>query len=510
MILTMWGFGASFRKEAGASSFPSAKSSSPTKRRRRGNGITKASSIPARDNPRNRSHNNPNQLPNQHPYDHYTTGTRDFVSTPVSMALSDETVSISDTHLGIEVSLDDGNTFTAYPPPLSYEDYLGTCRKVYRSQFSINYAVIDNKATWKKVDDHIPQPNNKKHEVPLFGRGLFMNDDIMFDDATFLLQSYVAKEEQASLEREMKLLKLECKALEQDSSGIRIPEKALSDTWDIDLLLKERLALSLTPNKVDELQKKRGRCWTIQIRNQKSRDALCAQLGYNISADTKRRSGNNDTRRLTLTPNNCRESHNLRQLTIQAPVTDKIAIAIFVTRDTGKAWGHVPDRLFQRLKKERIGLNSIEYLSSGPGGSYFCELSSGHTWWGSSDIDFLRLVNEWKVARVAFGATRHYGSETAHSWIMVGRDGRVAWKNIPARLHNKLELRLVNNPTLAEITLGPEDSYFVRFLDGSVDYCLPATISSVCESIERDGGKITNVILREDSSHDFVIRHAER
>ena len=237
---------------------------------------------------------------------------------------------------------------------------------------------------------------------------------------------------------------------------------------------------------------------------------LFRSLGYNISADTKRRSGNNDTRRLTLTPNNCRESHNLRQLTIQAPVTDKIAIAIFVTRDTGKAWGHVPDRLFQRLKKERIGLNSIEYLSSGPGGSYFCELSSGHTWWGSSDIDFLRLVNEWKVARVAFGATRHYGSETAHSWIMVGRDGRVAWKNIPARLHNKLELRLVNNPTLAEITLGPEDSYFVRFLDGSVDYCLPATISSVCESIERDGGKITNVILREDSSHDFVIRHAER
>jgi hypothetical protein len=40
----------------------------------------------------------------------------------------------------------------------------------------------------------------------------------------------------------------------------------------------------------------------------------------------------------------------------------------------------------------------------------------------------------------------------------------------------------------------PGDLYFVRFLDGSVDYCLPAEVAQVCEYVEKNGG--TRYILR--------------
>jgi hypothetical protein len=59
----------------------------------------------------------------------------------------------------------------------------------------------------------------------------------------------------------------------------------------------------------------------------------------------------------------------------------------------------------------------------------------------------------------------------------------------------------------AEVSLGPGGSYFIRFLDGTVDYCLPAEIAEVCEDIERRGGEITNITLHPEISHDFVIRH---
>lgn len=510
MILTMWGFGTSSRKEAvdSGSSKTSTKNATPTKKGKRGNTALKVSTS-----------TRPSRSSGKEDYRQYGTSRHcEVVPSPVSFALSDETMSISDTQLGIEVSLDSGSAMAFLPSPLSFEDYLGPSRKVYRSQFSTNFEAIAKLGNRKQGNSPDLQTNNK-HRVPLFGRGGIVCDDMTFEDIVFLLQSHVVKDEQSSLEEEMKRLDFEVEALEadrmeleQDLLGIRIPKKLVADRWDIDLLLKGQQQQSqLTAEEIDELRRRRGRCWTIQIQNKKSRDSLCSQLGYVPTSDTggTRKIKNNKANLLSLTPANCRESHNVRQLIVQARTREKIATAIFVTRDTENSWGHVPARLFRRLKKEGIDLHSIDYLSTGPGGAYFCELSTGHTWWGSSDPDFIRLVMEWKVSRVAFGASRDYGGETLHSWIIVGRDGRVAWKNIPARLHNKLEFRLADNVTLAEVTLGPEGAYFVRFLDGTVDYCLPAKISSSCESIERDGGKITNVILRVDSSQDFVIRHTE-
>jgi hypothetical protein len=63
-------------------------------------------------------------------------------------------------------------------------------------------------------------------------------------------------------------------------------------------------------------------------------------------------------------------------------------------------------------------------------------------------------------------------------------------------------------PAPAEVSLGTVGSYFIRFLDGSGDYCLPAIVADTCESIEKGGGTITNIAMHGDS-RDFIIRHTE-
>jgi hypothetical protein len=59
------------------------------------------------------------------------------------------------------------------------------------------------------------------------------------------------------------------------------------------------------------------------------------------------------------------------------------------------------------------------------------------------------------------------------------------------------------------VSLGPGSSYFIRFLDDTIDYCLPAEIAQACELIERQGGRITDIALHPEISHDFMIRHTE-
>lgn len=516
MLLTMWGFGLSPRKESNDSGYilPTKNSSHNSRSESRNEGNMPKG---AKKNSSSRSRDVNETYGSRRMKSYGSNKDCEIVASPVSLALSDESMSISDTHLGFEVSLDLGSASAPQPPPVSYEEYLAASKKVFRSQFSTNFAAISKSSHKRKENVGIQATST--HRVSLCGIGAG-NDDVTFEDMAFLLQSHMVKDEVTSLHEEIKKLdweveKIDAERMEMEHSllGIKIPEKTTTNSlWDIDLLLKEQNQQSLTTEEVLELQRKRGRCWTIQIQNPKAREALCSQLGHVVRGDGGGRhnpSNSISSSRLVLTPANCRECHNLRQLIVLAPVNENIAASIFVARDNAKAWGHVPGRLFKRLRKEGMNMGNIEYLSTGPGGAYFCEMSSGHTWWGSSDIEFVRLAKEWKVARVAFGVTRQFGAEICHSWIVVARDGRVAWKNIPARLHNKLELRLADNAAPAELTLGPEDSYFVRFLDGSVDYCLPATISNVCESIERDGGRITNVILRSESSHDYVIRHSE-
>ena len=156
------------------------------------------------------------------------------------------------------------------------------------------------------------------------------------------------------------------------------------------------------------------------------------------------------------------------------------------------------------------------YLSTGPNGYYFAEFRSGECWWGCAgeDKEFYEILKQWEIYRVVFGSTVTHttpdGREIiTNSWIILARDGRAAWKNLPSRLHHTLENRLANSAAPAEISLGSGESYYVRFLDGTVDYCLPAEVASVCEHIQRKGGTITDMAMNPEVSHEFMVRHTE-
>jgi hypothetical protein len=139
-------------------------------------------------------------------------------------------------------------------------------------------------------------------------------------------------------------------------------------------------------------------------------------------------------------------------------------------------------------------------------------------WWGSAfadDKDFHQILKTWDIYKVVFGPlTTLEDADTGtvrfvNSWIILGRDGRAAWKNIPRRLQTRLESRLANWAAIAEVSLGPGGSYFCRYLDGSIDYCVSSPVANACEYIERNGGMITEISLHPEISTDFLIRHTE-
>jgi hypothetical protein len=222
-----------------------------------------------------------------------------------------------------------------------------------------------------------------------------------------------------------------------------------------------------------------------------------------------------------LGPDNCTEGgagEKIRHVAIVGGRANDTAFFVSRDRDKSSTWGYLPPQLFQRMK--RAGFDArydLMYLSTGPQGCYYAEFRSGDCWWGNAlkdDKNFHMIVKNWDVYRVAFGPIVTYKDDdghrwTANSWIILGRDGRAAWKNLPSRLHQKLESRLVDWPAPAEVMLGSDDSYFIRFLDGTIDYCLPAEVASVCDYIESRGGRITDMALHPEVSQDFVIRHTK-
>ena len=148
-------------------------------------------------------------------------------------------------------------------------------------------------------------------------------------------------------------------------------------------------------------------------------------------------------------------------------------------------------------------------------GSYYAELLTGECWWGISqqDKEFHQAMNDLDVCRVAFGVfpISHDKSGnvlTSTSWIIIGKDGRCVWKNLPSRLHNLLLCRTPDKASPCDISLGKEGSYFVRFLDGKTHYCLPAALAAECENLETRGGQVTYIAFNPES-YDYIIRYTE-
>jgi len=208
---------------------------------------------------------------------------------------------------------------------------------------------------------------------------------------------------------------------------------------------------------------------------------------------------------------------------------NKAGTSYFLKLDGGKSYlhGSLPSNLMNRHSREEKELNSIRYLSTGSmlhgsssiesdgGGErcYYLEFDSGECWWnvpssqGEHDRDLQQIFSEVDVHRVAFGSWRSEIIDASASWIVIAKDGAVFYRNIPQGLHDTLTARDAEESHAApcEVSLGVSGSYFIRFLDGSVDYNLPIFAADAFEKLESQGLLIRHVSLHVDTP-DCIMR----
>lgn len=428
------------------------------------------------------------------------------------------------------------------PPPsppktlVSFHRELQVQEKVHRAQFNVTQwpALTKNNGSDPRKNSTTPivgaPPNAKtgRHRVKLAGGEDLSEAQLSFQDMVFLLKNHQVVDEATCIETEIKLLNSELDALKEDRAhleamSLQLPEdptKKPSD-WEKQRLLAGR---RITQAQRKLLQAKRGTSLTISMKNGTIAKALAESLGAKKMELNDYTADDRPHKVLHLSTQNCRDGG--AGTTVQNVCLsreDNEEPSFFVSHDHGKGScvGRLPARLFRRMKDNGMDPNdaasNLVFLASGPMDYYFAEFRSGEVWWGSppSDESYQTLCNEWDVYRVAFGPVSHLFNGTSDSkehvstsWIILSRDGRVAWKNIPTSLHYLLASRLADEAAVEEVSLGSGGSYFVRFLDGTVDYCLPAHMGSVCQKLEQDGASLTGVSLHPDLPHDFVVRSA--
>ncbi len=255
------------------------------------------------------------------------------------------------------------------------------------------------------------------------------------------------------------------------------------------------------------LQRRRGFCFHASFDDPESRDMFTKICG-----------GNRHDKAVHPLLQNCNEPFYVEKVAASAAAVRHIAItrgaignSFFVSKDDGRAyWDEgLPNRLINRLEDEKISSNNngaIRYLVCGPKQSYYAQLVSGQSLWSISTVDeeFRNVMDTFEVQRVAFGPFT-----TGPSWIIIGQNGKVAWRNLPCRLDMLLSKRTSSMSAPCEVSLGEYGSYFIRFLDGEIDYCLPAHIAASCQEILDQGADITNIALHPETSEAFIIRHTQ-
>ena len=195
-----------------------------------------------------------------------------------------------------------------------------------------------------------------------------------------------------------------------------------------------------------------------------------------------------------------------------------LSTSCFLSFDSGKCYhrGKLPSNLLARLFREKRDSKQLSYLSTGPsylvgngqrGRCYYAEFKDGEAWWGVNDDGELGgILQEVDVHRVAFGRS---SSEEKASWVVVAKDGTCKWRNVPDGLHEALTRanESAGAPCPCEFSLGMGGSYFVRFLDGSIDFALPAFVADVIDELESDGQLIRQVCMHV-GTYDVIIRYS--
>lgn len=425
-------------------------------------------------------------------------------------------------------------------PVLSLADHVLQRCKIHTAQFSVFFPVASTDTSNPSLPASL-EKNRRRHRVQLGGRRSQM-DHLSYKEVLHMLQRFSPVDEVTAVRTELEKTKKEIEALEEDKEALEkhalILKQAAGSAdngsnpsatdWDIHRLLSHNKQ-KLSSKERSEFERRRGRCLTLIFHNPRGEEAFLSKCGskqtgrsrlsLHKSSSSNKRKGSGNLAVTTLEPHNCRQGGagaTVRHVSIMP------GQSFFLSRDSGSSytWGRLPNMLIRRMKNEGLDpakcSGDLLYLSTGPCGYYYAEFRSGECWWGCAgeDQDFYDILQKWDVYRVVFGSTNTFQDDNGNdiilnSWIILGRDGRAAWKNLPSRLHQTLESRLANMAAPAEVSLGSGDSYYVRFLDGSMDYCLPSQIASVCEHVQHSGGTVTDVALHPEVSHEFVVRHTE-
>lgn len=418
---------------------------------------------------------------------------------------------------------------------VSFQRELISREKVNRAQFNVNQwpALSGKKNGFEKIATppvvgSPPNARTGRHRVKLSGGEERKKDDLSYEDMLFLLKNQEVTNEATCIEMEINQLNAELDALREDRAhleamSLQIPEdpQTKAADWEKHRLLAGR---RITQAQRKMLQENRGTELTICMKNNTTAKALAESLGAKRAVLSDYTADERPHKVLHLSPQNCRDggaATTLQHISLSHQGNDESSFFFSHDHSKGSWLGRLPARLFRRMKDNGMdpkdAAANLVFLASGPMDYYYAEFRSGEVWWGSPPNDdlFQNLCNEWDVYRVAFGPVTSLvdgtGDKKEHlstSWIILGRDGRVAWKNIPTRLHFMLKSRLANEAAVEEVALGSGDSYFVRFLDGTVDYCLPAHMGAVCQKLEQEGSTVTSISLHPNLPHDFVIRSA--
>lgn len=422
--------------------------------------------------------------------------------------LDKDAMHMAETYSGIEVSLSNEEssnrgeeevrttsstpTDTSFSTVISLKDQIDDLQRTCLIQFCIPRpeAPMDL-PTSPTNSPAVSFKNSTRHRLPLF-RANGASDQIKrgHDIVMQLLRKSPPTNELALLKQEISLLDDELTFMNSDRDELEkcmIPPPSPTSISELELhrTLNATGPQKLAPHRRAQLQNERGVNLTVRIGNVKALDALLSKCAYKShspirsSISSPKKGSSTTSQIMTINPHNCRDggaAATIQHLSLLKLPGIKEGTGIFLSRDNGKAHASssLPDRLQRRFKAANLdGTKDLLYLSVGPhSGYYYAELRNGACWWGSAAVDheFDKCCSQWDVHRVVFGPCTFFDigttSKMIPSWIILSKDGKVAWKNIPSRLQSQLMHR---NGDLAptEVSLGSNGSYFIRYLDGT-------------------------------------------
>lgn len=395
-------------------------------------------------------------------------------------------------------------TESSHGTVFSIKEQLDELRKPHFVQFQLPDPPEDlSEPSAESISNRLGKQRN--HRIPLFRSKFFEKSS--YESVFQLLRSHSISSERHLLRHEISLLDKEIEALQEDRNTInRISTTSSPRTRSIqaskELDIHRQLLVVGSPKRgvssqlKRSLREERGLCLTVRIGNSKTLESLLSKTAYrtnSLSPKRKSPATRSGSDVISIRPDQCREggaAATLQHISLLPQDTNNSSSAVFLSRDNGKSsycgsnGTPLPEPIQRRLKENSISAESILYIAIGTGNYYYIQFRSGETWWSGSaaDTEFDAILGRWDVQRVAFGAATVLGTHAvAVSWVVVARDGKVAWKNIPRRLEGLLLSKSTTAP--AEIALGTNGSFFLKFMDGA---CVGAGSIGGCCACEWD------------------------